>query len=461
MIELSKCPQCAADDVVNIAGKDFCMRCGTPAEDNTAMGVSEQPQVQPQPKTQVQTQPQPQVQQAPQPTSPIDTPSQVAATGVVQKFNTHATQVAASTDTTLQSPPAQLQAEHEANDSTIQPSIMASTAPELNANPAPMEQIPSQANQSIPVSVALHAPATEPQPQPQAQALAQAQAQAQMQPQPQVQIQPQPQPNVLAQQVPNFDTPAPPVAQSNFESLTLDRKASGVLSDDQFDQLKQSVSSENTITPQPSAPPANPVQQTNPVPPANPVHNTGKLAMATDVYSLANGDQASTGPSTTPEQPKAGIKKAFKPAAIAVSIAALFMTGAYIWRVNYPSLAFKIASAKAGISATMPGYVPTGYNLGSQIQTNPGSVSYALINSDANKKITVTQSKTDWDSQALAENYVAPKAENYLALQAQGLTIYVLGQNQATWVNKGTWYKIDSPDQPLNQDQIIKIATSL
>jgi len=374
----------------------------------------------------------------------------VATTGVVQKFHTQATQVAASTDAPLQNPPAQLQSEHEANDSTIQPSIMASTAPDFNANPAPLEQIPSQANQSIPVSVALHAPATE--------------------------AQPQPQPNVLAQQVPNFDTPAPPVAQSNFESLTLDRKASGVLSDDQFDQLKQSVSSENTITPQPSAPPANPVQQINPVQPTNPVqqanpvqqtnpvHNTGKLAMATDVYSLDKGVQASSGPSTastTPEQPKAGIKKAFKPAAIAVSIAALFMTGAYIWRVNYPSLAFKIASAKAGISATMPGYVPTGYNLGSQIQTNPGSVSYALINSDANKKITVTQSKTDWDSQALAENYVAPKAENYLALQAQGLTIYVLGQNQATWVNKGTWYKIDSPDQPLNQDQIIKIATSL
>ena len=121
MIELSKCPQCAADDVVNIAGKDFCMRCGTPAEDNTAMGVSEQPQVQTQPQPQVQ--PQSQAQQAPQPTSPIDTPSQVAATGVVQKFNTHATQVAASTDTTLQSPPAQLQAEHEANDITIKPSI--------------------------------------------------------------------------------------------------------------------------------------------------------------------------------------------------------------------------------------------------------------------------------------------------------------------------------------------------
>ena len=37
MIELSKCPQCAPDDRVVIAGKEFCMRCGTPAEDNAMM----------------------------------------------------------------------------------------------------------------------------------------------------------------------------------------------------------------------------------------------------------------------------------------------------------------------------------------------------------------------------------------------------------------------------------------
>ena len=109
----------------------------------------------------------------------------------------------------------------------------------------------------------------------------------------------------------------------------------------------------------------------------------------------------------------------------------------------------------------MPGYVPAGYNLGGRIQTNPGTVSYSLLGGSNDNRISVTQSKTDWDSQALAENYVAPKAENYLALQAQGLTIYVLGKNEATWVNKGTWYKLDSKGQDLNQDQIIKIATSL
>jgi hypothetical protein len=264
---------------------------------------------------------------------------------------------------------------------------------------------------------------------------------------------------------------------ASFEAMTLDKKA-GVLSDDQFDQLNKSVSSSNSITPESISAhtevpmnhePIVAMTQAPEVPaqPANPSANG--IAMSTDLHPTGSNLHNTVGAtqSTVGDMPEhkektsKKAKKVLKPAAIAVSIAALFATGAYIWKVNYPSLAFKIASAKAGMSATMPGYVPTGYNLGSQIQTNPGTVSYNLINSSANKKITVTQSKTDWDSQALAENYVSPKAENYLALQAQGLTIYVLGHNQATWVNKGTWYKLDSPNQPLNQDQIIKIATSL
>ena len=118
------------------------------------------------------------------------------------------------------------------------------------------------------------------------------------------------------------------------------------------------------------------------------------------------------------------------------------------------------AWAKAGISASMPGYVPQGYNLAGNIQASPGNVSYSL-DSQGNKKILISQSKTDWDSQALAENYVAPKADNYLALQAQGLTIYMLGNNQASWVDKGTWYRIESPSGALTQDQVIKMATSL
>jgi len=47
MIELSKCPNCASEDRVTIAGKDFCMRCGTPSEDNAMISASDSQSTQP------------------------------------------------------------------------------------------------------------------------------------------------------------------------------------------------------------------------------------------------------------------------------------------------------------------------------------------------------------------------------------------------------------------------------
>jgi len=203
------------------------------------------------------------------------------------------------------------------------------------------------------------------------------------------------------------------------------------------------------ISPQPiTAPPQTNDIYSNPVPPSNLAVNSAAIEQVSAGLPDASNKTSS-------------IKKVLKPAGVAVSIVTLFMVGAYIWKVNYPNLAFKIASAKAGIVATVPGYMPSGFDLGGEIQTNPGSISYSLQSSQSGKRILISQSKTDWDSQALAENYVAPKAENYLALQAQGLTIYIMSKNQATWVNHGTWYKIESSDSSLDQDQIVRLATSL
>ena len=78
------------------------------------------------------------------------------------------------------------------------------------------------------------------------------------------------------------------------------------------------------------------------------------------------------------EKPKSS--KVLKPLGVAASILLVFLAGYYLWRTNYPSLAFKIASSKAGISATMPGYVPDGFELNGNIQSSPGSVSYNLQN---------------------------------------------------------------------------------
>jgi len=270
---------------------------------------------------------------------------------------------------------------------------------------------------------------------------------------------------------------APPLPATNLPASTLPQEPmqlsdqSGVLSDAQFDELQNSLapappavdSLAAASSPAPVAPPA-PTEAISPQPIAAPTQTN-------DIYSSPVPPSNLAVNSAAIEQVSAGlpdasnktssIKKVLKPAGVAVSIVTLFMVGAYIWKVNYPNLAFKIASAKAGIVATVPGYMPSGFDLGGEIQTNPGSISYSLQSSQSGKKILISQSKTDWDSQALAENYVAPKAENYLALQAQGLTIYILSKNQATWVNHGTWYKIESSDSSLDQDQIVRLATSL
>lgn len=170
---------------------------------------------------------------------------------------------------------------------------------------------------------------------------------------------------------------------------------------------------------------------------------------------------ATSASGSNPVQPAPAPAKGLKASSVALSLVGLLLIGGYIWQVNYPNLALKVAGSKAGISANFPGYIPNGWKLSGNIQSSPGNISYNIANNKNGTSLQVSESKTEWDSQALAENYVAPKASNYLALQAQGLTIYLYDGNQASWVNNGTWYRIEGSASGLSQDQIIKVATSL
>jgi hypothetical protein len=445
MIELSKCPNCAVEDRVTIAGKEFCMRCGTPAEDNAMMGVSD-------PASNVTkfNSPQASNEQAPQPQAQQAQVHDVATQPQAPAAGMDMSNSGSQNPTGLE--------EKSALDSQINNLSAQQPVPQQPAPQQTPQTVMNQAPQEQPVQTKPFTPPPAPvmkKMEPATEAV-------------------QPAKIAVATDMPSAHsamnqqkTNAMPVQGS----ISLDKSA-GVLSDDQFDQLRNSVDAPNVLS-------GNPVDNlspaaTEPTVAAQPqVQAPAPAAMKNqnDIYSSPSPAAASSANIPTPEvnentappaKPKPDKKKkVLKPAGIAVSIIALFMVGAYVWKLNYSNLAFKVASSKAGMSASMPGYVPAGFNLSGDIRTNPGTVSYNLVNSSANKNISVTQTKTDWDSQALAENYVAPKSENYLALQAQGLTIYVLGSNQATWINKGTWYKLESSDKALTQDQIIKIATSL
>jgi hypothetical protein len=210
-----------------------------------------------------------------------------------------------------------------------------------------------------------------------------------------------------------------------------------------------------TSTPTPvafAAPLPNQTPVTQPSPNPAPVQAAPAQPAVASVMDTAS--QSAPTPTTQPS-------KGLKASSVALSLVGLLLLGGYVWQVNYPNLALKVAGSKAGISANFPGYIPSGWKLSGNIQSTPGNISYNIANTKSDKAVQVSESKTSWDSQALAENYVAPKSDNYLALQAQGLTIYLYDGNQASWVNNGTWYRIEGSDHGLSQDQVIKLATSL
>lgn len=150
-----------------------------------------------------------------------------------------------------------------------------------------------------------------------------------------------------------------------------------------------------------------------------------------------------------------------RPVTIGAAALAIFIMGGYIWMSNYNNLSIRTASQRAGIVASLPHYTPSDYKLDGPISYGTGFVSFNLKNSkETNKSIAVIQRKSDWNSASLLELYVSPKTKDYVAVESQGLKIYLYGDGQATWVNRGLQYVV-AANSSLSRDQIVKMAGSL
>jgi hypothetical protein len=139
---------------------------------------------------------------------------------------------------------------------------------------------------------------------------------------------------------------------------------------------------------------------------------------------------------------------------------ALVLLAGYFTYLNMPALSVRVAAAQAGIDASYPNYRPDGYALNGPVTYSDGKVAMNFKANGSNDAFTVSQSKSGWDSAALLNNYVSPKAgSDYIPYTERGLTIYTYGDN-AAWVNGGILYTIEG-DAPLSSSQMRRIATSL
>ncbi len=136
---------------------------------------------------------------------------------------------------------------------------------------------------------------------------------------------------------------------------------------------------------------------------------------------------------------------------LVISLAIFFYT---------PSLSVDIASARAGVNATYPKYIPAGYRLKQPVEYQDGKVSLHFKSTSSPDKFTIHQERNSWDSSAVLDSIVRPATgDNYMTTQEQGLTIYLFGEH-AAWVNAGVLYTIDS-SATLSGEQLRRIATSL
>lgn len=141
-------------------------------------------------------------------------------------------------------------------------------------------------------------------------------------------------------------------------------------------------------------------------------------------------------------------------------IIVLLLVAGYITYVNLPSLSVKIAASRAGIAADYPSYQPAGYRFDGPVEVASGEIKLHFVANAGPQKFTITQTKSNWDSSALLENYVRPTYNNdYATYTNGGLTIYVHGTD-AAWVNSGVLHTITG-EASLTSDQIRRIALSM
>lgn len=145
---------------------------------------------------------------------------------------------------------------------------------------------------------------------------------------------------------------------------------------------------------------------------------------------------------------------------VAVLSFAVLMLGSFAAYRSIPDASVKLASARAGFSAGLPGYVPAGFSLSDAIKASPGQVVLNFQSNSDSRNYKVNQRPSDWTSKSLLNNFVQPNHKDYQTVYNAGKTIYIYDGSNATWVSNGIWYTVEG-NSSLTNDQLVNIVNSL
>ena len=152
-------------------------------------------------------------------------------------------------------------------------------------------------------------------------------------------------------------------------------------------------------------------------------------------------------------------KKSSRLSSLVTATMGLLLIAGILAYFNAPALSMRMASNRAGFSAKLPGYSPAGYTFG-DLSFGPGNVTVSYQAEDESRKFDITQKVSGWDSQALLTNFVSSANKAYQTYERAGRTIYLYGENTATWVDSGIWYTVNG-NSSLDKNQLLELAGSI
>lgn len=164
----------------------------------------------------------------------------------------------------------------------------------------------------------------------------------------------------------------------------------------------------------------------------------------------------------TKSKQKAKSNKYIKTPTILVSVIAIVLISVYAVYLSIPNIALKVASHRAGFTASLPHYLPAGFKFENPVQYKSGQIIMTFNSKSDGRSYALTQQPTQWDSESVFENYVKPQSNKPpYTIQNSGLTIYIYDNNSAAWVNGGKFFAINGKNAQLSIQQLQNIATSL
>lgn len=149
-----------------------------------------------------------------------------------------------------------------------------------------------------------------------------------------------------------------------------------------------------------------------------------------------------------------------KALSLSAGVLAVVILAGFFAMQNVPNISMRVAAARAGFDARLPGYKPAGFSFNGPINYSPGQVTVTFSANSDDRQYDFVQKNSNWNSDALLANFIVEEDKTYQTYQDRGRTLYIYDGSNATWIDDGIWYQVEG-NSGMTTDQLIRIASSI